>query len=115
MKMPGHDRWMQPLEPVPGVRVLHRIDRKLWRIETPQGVLVVMLNWRAGEMRACWKKQASPSVTAHWIRCSGLTIGVLVDSSTGLIVDAPELIHQFIGPARASSTGSSISKSAIPT
>ena len=36
-------------------------------------------------------------VTAHWIRCPGLTIGVLVDPSTGLIVDAPELVEQFIG------------------
>jgi hypothetical protein len=36
-------------------------------------------------------------VSAHWIRCSGLTIGVLVDNSTGLIIDAPELVERFIG------------------
>jgi hypothetical protein len=35
-------------------------------------------------------------VTAHWVRCSGLTIGVLVDS-TGLIVEAPALVQNFIG------------------
>ena len=31
-------------------------------------------------------------MTAHWVRCSGLTIGVLVDGRTGLIVDAPSLV-----------------------
>jgi hypothetical protein len=36
-------------------------------------------------------------MTAHWIRCSGLTIGVLVDNSTGIIVDAPSLVESFIG------------------
>ncbi len=36
-------------------------------------------------------------MTAHWIRCSGLTIGIVVDNSTGLIVDAPELVENFIG------------------
>ena len=35
-------------------------------------------------------------MTAHWIQCSGLTIGVLVDPA-GLIVDAPSLVEQFIG------------------
>jgi hypothetical protein len=35
-------------------------------------------------------------MTAHWIQCSGLTIGVVVDSA-GLIVDAPELVERFIG------------------
>src|SRR5262245_4815791 len=35
-------------------------------------------------------------MTAHWIRCSGLTIGVVVDNA-GLIVDAPELVEGFIG------------------
>ncbi len=36
-------------------------------------------------------------MTAHWIRCSGLTIGILVDSSTGIIVSAPPLVEQFVG------------------
>jgi hypothetical protein len=36
-------------------------------------------------------------MTAHWVRCSGLTIGVLVDARTGLIVDAPSLVANFIG------------------
>ena len=35
-------------------------------------------------------------MTAHWVRCSGLTIGVLVDGA-GLIVDAPSLVENFIG------------------
>lgn len=35
-------------------------------------------------------------MTAHWIRCSGLTLGVVVDSS-GVIVDAPSLVDGFIG------------------
>ena len=35
-------------------------------------------------------------MTAHWVRCSGLTIGVLVDGA-GLIVDAPSLVESFIG------------------
>jgi len=35
-------------------------------------------------------------VTPHWIRCSGLTLGVLVDA-TGVIVDAPSLVDGFIG------------------
>ena len=36
-------------------------------------------------------------MTAHWIRCSGLTIGVAVDNATGIIVDAPSLVENFIG------------------
>lgn len=35
-------------------------------------------------------------MTPHWIRCSGLTLGVLVDP-TGIIVDAPALVDGFIG------------------
>jgi hypothetical protein len=35
-------------------------------------------------------------VTAQWVRCSGLTLGVLVDAS-GVIVDAPSLVDGFIG------------------
>jgi hypothetical protein len=35
-------------------------------------------------------------VTPHWIRCSGLTLGVLVDT-TGIIVDAPSLVGGFVG------------------
>lgn len=35
-------------------------------------------------------------MTPHWIRCCGVTLGVLVDS-TGVIVDAPEMIDGFIG------------------
>jgi hypothetical protein len=35
-------------------------------------------------------------MTPHWIRCSGLTLGLLIDS-TGIIVDAPDLVDGFIG------------------
>ena len=35
-------------------------------------------------------------MTPHWIRCSGLTLGVMVDAS-GVIVDAPTLVDGFIG------------------
>jgi hypothetical protein len=44
--------WMQPLEPVPGVKVYHRIHLKIWRIETEGGVVVIELNWHTGEMVA---------------------------------------------------------------
>lgn len=44
--------WMQPLEPVPGVKVYHRIHLKIWRIETEAGVVVIELNWHTGEMVA---------------------------------------------------------------
>lgn len=43
---------MQPLEPVRGVRVTHRIHVKVWKIETEAGVVVVSLNWQTGEMVA---------------------------------------------------------------
>lgn len=35
-------------------------------------------------------------MTPHWIRCSGLTLGVLVDKA-GVIVDAPSLVDGFVG------------------
>jgi hypothetical protein len=44
--------WMQPLEPVPGVKVHHRIHLKIWRIETEAGAVVIELNWHTGEMVA---------------------------------------------------------------
>jgi hypothetical protein len=44
--------WMQPREPVPGVQVRHRIHRKIWRIETESGAVVVELNWQTGNMVA---------------------------------------------------------------
>jgi hypothetical protein len=43
---------MRPLEPVPGVKVTHRIHAKLWRIDTDEGVVVVAFDWRTGEMAA---------------------------------------------------------------
>lgn len=43
---------MQPLEPVQGVKVTHRIHVKVWRIETDAGVLIVELNWQTGHMMA---------------------------------------------------------------
>ena len=42
---------MQPLQPVRGVTVEHRIHRKIWRIETEDGVVVVELNWQTNDMR----------------------------------------------------------------
>jgi hypothetical protein len=42
--------WMQPAEPARGVKVSHRIHLKTWKIETAEGVVVVSLNWRTGEM-----------------------------------------------------------------
>ena len=59
-KSPEHDQWMEPLAAVPGVRVRHRIDVKLWQIETPEGVLIVTLNWRAGDMRARLEAPVAP-------------------------------------------------------
>ena len=44
--------WMQPLEPVRGVKVYHRMHLKIWRIETEAGVVVIELNWQSGEMVA---------------------------------------------------------------
>lgn len=44
--------WMQPLEPVPGIKVTHRIHAKLWRIDTDEGVVVVVFDWRTGDMAA---------------------------------------------------------------
>ncbi len=44
--------WMQPLEPVPGVKVTHRIHLKVWRIQTGQGIVVVSFDWQSGEMVA---------------------------------------------------------------
>jgi hypothetical protein len=49
--------WMQPLEPVEGVRVTHRIHQKVWTIETGAGVIVVELNWQTGEMFASIREQ----------------------------------------------------------
>ena len=42
---------MQPLQPVRGITVEHRIHRKIWRIETGEGVVVVELNWQTNDMR----------------------------------------------------------------
>jgi hypothetical protein len=44
--------WMQPLEPVHGVKVTHRIHVKVWHIATDAGVLTVELNWQTGDMVA---------------------------------------------------------------
>ena len=44
--------WMQPLEAVQGVKVTHRIHQKVWTIQTDDGLVVVELNWRTGDMRA---------------------------------------------------------------
>jgi methylase of polypeptide subunit release factors len=49
--------WMQPLEPVQGVKVTHRIHRKVWQIETEDGVIVVELNWQTGEMVASLQQE----------------------------------------------------------
>jgi hypothetical protein len=49
---------MQPLQPVRGVTVEHRIHRKIWRIETEDGVVVVELNWQTGDMLASLEKAA---------------------------------------------------------
>lgn len=42
--------WMQPLGPVQGVKVTHRIHQKVWTIDTENGVVVVGLNWQTGDM-----------------------------------------------------------------
>ena len=49
---------MQPLEPVHGVKVTHRIYQKVWRIQTEAGVLVVQLNWQTGEMLVSLPEQS---------------------------------------------------------
>ena len=51
-------QWMRPLEAAPGVKVIHRIHLKIWQIETPEGVLVITLNWQTGEMVASLQEQA---------------------------------------------------------
>ena len=50
--------WMQPLEPVHGVKVTHRIHQKVWRIQTEAGVLVVQLNWQTGDMLVSLPEQS---------------------------------------------------------
>jgi hypothetical protein len=50
--------WMQPLEPVQGVKVTHRIHQKVWRIETEAGVIVVELNWQTGDMVASLRERS---------------------------------------------------------
>ncbi len=51
--------WMQPLEPAHGVKVTHRIDLKTWTMETAEGVVVVSLNWRTGDMVVSLPAQTS--------------------------------------------------------
>lgn len=50
--------WMQPLEPVQGVKVTHRIHLKVWKIETEAGEIVVELNWQTGDMVASLRERS---------------------------------------------------------
>jgi hypothetical protein len=37
------------------------------------------------------------TTSAHYIRGCGLTVGVLVDNRTGLVIDAPAIVGNFVG------------------
>jgi hypothetical protein len=36
-------------------------------------------------------------ITAQWIHFAGMTLGLVVDGRTGRIVDAPEIVSDFVG------------------
>ena len=35
--------------------------------------------------------------TAQWVHFAGMTVGLVVDARTGVIVDAPEIVSDFVG------------------
>jgi hypothetical protein len=36
-------------------------------------------------------------MTAQWVQFAGMTVGLVVDARTGIIVDAPEIVSDFVG------------------
>jgi hypothetical protein len=36
-------------------------------------------------------------MTAQWVHFAGMTVGLVVDARTGVIVDAPEIVSDFVG------------------
>ncbi len=36
-------------------------------------------------------------MTAQWVHFAGMTLGLVVDCRTGRIVDAPEIVGDFVG------------------